>query len=430
MPNSPNPNFPDDPDAKTGWKGTSAETRGAIESFATDYLSFVQSARTTRQSSHALLDMAKAAGAVALDSLDPSSETPPKPGQIFYWHDSAHGSIAMLKIGRAPVDEGLHVLLASHDSAVIRLTPNPIYEKSGLALFDTSIIGTLKLESWLHTPLALSLYRAPSPSGGPALELVLGDDPGEPVFTIPNLLPHLSRKVQKDKLIDSPERLDAVAGFTATAIQTTLKRNGVDPSALSGLQASLIPAGAPTFVGVDRALIAGANHVSRALPFAAMQALLEGEAKHSTLLILMGNDRSSYAGAGPESHITNLLPIAISALASDVDALRLRRILARTVVLLFDHSEGERNQGIVLGTRRDDSSPKAFRRAMQTFKAGHVETQLLQTAGWSQAREVASLDIDTIAIGLPISGVGMPYELLSTFDLYQARQACLAWVTQ
>jgi aspartyl aminopeptidase len=204
----------------------------------------------------------------------------------------------------------------------------------------------------------------------------------------------------------------------------------VNAAALSGLQATLVPAGAASFVGVDKALIAGPNHMSRALPFAATQALLEGEAKNHTLLILMGQDRSSYAGAGAEAHITNLVPMAIAALASDVDALRLRRILSRSTVLLFDHSEGERNQGIVLGTRRDDSSPTAFRRAMQTFEAGHVETQLLQAAGWSEAREVASLDIDTIAIGLPISGVGRPYELLSTFDLYQARQACLAWVSQ
>ncbi len=338
--------------------------------------------------------------------------------------------LAFFKLGSAPVDDGLSVLLVSHDSALIRLTPNPLYERSGLAMFDTSIMGTLQLESWLHTPLALSLYQAPTSGKGKGIDVVLGDEANEPVFTIPDLLPHLSRKVQRKKLIDSPERLDVVAGFSAKALRTTLTKVGLTGDLLSGLEATLVPAGAATYVGVDKGLIAGANHASRAVPFGAMQALLKGEVTKSVLVIVMGRDQQSYAGAGPEAHISNLVPRAVETLAPGADALRLRRILAKTRVLMFDHSEGARNRGVVLGTRRDDSSPSAFRQAIRLFKAGEVATQHLQTAGWSQAREVASLDIDTVALGLPVTGVGMPYELLSTYDLFHAYRACLAWVAQ
>jgi aspartyl aminopeptidase len=415
-------------EAKPGWASTDADGRAEISRFADAYLAYVQEARTTRQSARALVAMAIKAGA-----LPWTAEKPPKAGELVYWQDATNGSLAFLKVGSAPVDDGLAVLLASHDSALIRLTPNPIYERSGLALFDTSIMGTLHLESWLHTPLALSLYKAPASANGKAIDVVLGDDADEPVFTIPDLLPHLSRKVQRNTLIDSPERLDVVAGFTAKALRTTLKSHGLPEGALSGLEATLVPAGAATYVGVDKGLIAGANHASRAVPFAAIQALLEpatATTTKSTLVIFMGRDKQAYAGAGPEAHIANLLPKAVETLAKDTDALRLRRILAQTQVLMFDHTGGVRNHGVVLGTRRDDSSPSAFRRAIQLFRDRKVGTQLLQTSGWSEAREIASLDIDTIALGLPISGVGMPYELLSTYDLFQARQACLAWVSQ
>tara|TARA_R110002096_G_scaffold435826_2_gene663674 strand:+ start:222584 stop:223996 length:1413 start_codon:yes stop_codon:yes gene_type:complete len=412
-------------DSKAGWASVDADAMIAIASFADAYLGYVQTARTTRQSTAALVAMATTAGAVPWSDAKQA-----KAGELLYWQDATNGSLAFLKVGTASADEGLAVLLASHDSALIRLTPNPIYERSGLALFDTSIMGTLHLESWLHTPLALSLYKAPATANDVAVDVILGDDANEPVFTIPDLLPHLSRKVQRTKLVDSPERLDVVAGFTAKALRTTLKRNGITEDALSGLEATLVPAGIATYVGVDKALIAGANHASRAVPFAAMHALLAAEPTKSTLVIFMGRDAQFYAGAGPEAHIANLLPKAVEALAQGADALRFRRILAQTQVLMFDHTGGVRNQGVVLGTRRDDSSPSAFRRAIQLFADHKVGTQLLQTAGWSEAREIASLDIDTIALGLPISGAGMPYELLSTYDLFQARQACLAWVSQ
>lgn len=418
------PNFPDD-GIKSGWAGVKEDEKARIATLASDYLAYVGEGRTTRQSRSALVAMATQAGAKEWDDA-----SQPKPGELLLWQDATSGSLALLRAGTTNVAEGLNVVLASHDAAIIRLTPNPIYEESGLTMLDTSILGSLDLESWLHTPLALSLYGAPGSSKGKAIDVVLGDDPEEPVFTIPDLLPHLSRKVQRDKLVDSPERLDAVAGFTAKAVKTLFASHGVPAAAFGSLEATLVPAGKPWFVGVDKALIAGANHASRAPAFAAMKALLEGEARRSTLLILMGSDERFYAGAGAEAHIQALVPRAIESLDGDVDALDLRRILACTRVLMFDHTEGKRNEGVVLGTRRDDSSPSAFRHAIRLFQEASVVTQLSEKSGWSQAREVASLDIDTVAIGLPIAGAGRPYQLLSTFDLYQLESAFFAWVAQ
>ncbi len=413
-------------DTALGWASVDEDGRREIAAFAKGYLAYVQAARTTRQSTEALKSLAKSAGAVPW-----TSDAQPKPGELLLWSDATHGTLGLLRVGTAPVGDGLTILQAGHDAAIIRLTPAPIYERSGLALFDTSILGTLDLESWLHTPLALSIYRAPVTAKDTALTVILGDEPGEPVFTIPDLLPHLSRKVQRKKLIDSPERLDAVAGFTAEALRNVLRRAGVAKGDLSFVEATLVPAGAATYVGGDKALIAGANHARRAAAYAAVHALLEETSpQKSTLLILSGSSGQSYAAPGPDAQVANLSAKAIETLAPKTDALALRRSLANSAVLMFDHSKGDRNRGVVLGRRRDDSSPTALRRVLSLFEAGEVATQVRQTSGWSQAREVASLDIDTVALGIPVSGVGRPYELLSTFDLFQARKACGAWVSQ
>ncbi len=331
--------------------------------------------------------------------------------------------MAFLKIGKRPIAEGLQVILASTDNPVIRLTASPAYQKSGLTLFDTTILGELELSSWLNTPLMLNLRK------GAGENIRIGDSADEPVFTIPDLLPHLSRKVQKKGLVDSPERLDALAAFSRTALAKGLSSYGIAEGDWSRLEAELLPAEGASFIGVDRALISSANHAARAFPFAATQALMESESDRTSLVILMGHSKRSVSGANAEDHIVNLLPRAIGQVDSKLDALDLRRIYSRTSVLLFDNYSGERNAGVVLNSRKDDAYPEAFRMVLQRFAEAKLQYQIVESPGWSEAREVASLDMNAVEVGLPMQGVGTPNALLSTLDLYQALLASKAWFT-
>ena len=54
---------------------------------------------------------------------------------------------------------------------------------------------------------------------------------------------------------------------------------------------------APPEWGFDSLICCRANR----LPFAAARALIEGDAKHSSLLILIGQSKRSYAGADAEA---------------------------------------------------------------------------------------------------------------------------------
>ncbi len=447
--------FPDDADTKSGskdslfpktkpskvnWSALERSQQEQLAKLAERYLSFVGQTRTQRQSASVLLEMAKEAGARPLEEASKAEASKVEPGQLYYWKDAASSSIAFLRIGTEPIDSGLRVMTASIDSGEIRLTPKPVYGKSGLALLDTSILGRMEVETWLNTPLALHVYVAPKfskrkgsqakGSQAKAIEFVIGDDSDEPVFAIPDLLPHLSRKVQRSKLVDSPERMDAIAGFSGKAVFSMLRRYGMSAADFERAEATLVPAAEPTYIGVDRGLIAAANHYARAVPFVAMKALIESTPKHSSVVIFMGHNRRFYAGADADSHVENLLPRIIKAHDSSKDLLDIQRIYSKSRVLFFGDKSGKRNQGIVLNTRRDDATPRAFRDALQLFSNAGVPVQVSEKSGWSQAREVSSLDIDTVEFGLPIAGLGTPYELISTLDLYYAQQACRAWVNQ
>lgn len=412
------------PSPKTGWEATSEDERARIQDFAGDYMEFLSTARTQRQTAAALIALAKSRGATPFDKRGKH-----KAGSLLYWQDRSGSTAALLKVGTLPVEEGLRLIIAFTDGGVIRLTPSPSYEKSGLALFDTTILGRLKLESWLNVPLLLNVHIA-AKKGGEAKTITIGDDPAEPVFTIPDLLPHLSRKVQRNGLVDSAERLDALAAFSLKSLAKGLKAYGLSTSDWNRAEAQLLPAQGASYIGVDRALIASPNHAARAFPFAATRALLENESKHTSLVILMGHSKSSHAGADAEAHVLNLLPLAIAQQRSKLDALDLRRIYARSQVLLFDNQRGERNQGVALNSRKDDATPEAFRQVLQSFESTKTQLQIVEGSGWSDAREVASLDMNAVEVGLPIAGEGTPSAMLSTLDLYQALLACQGWVTQ
>ena len=59
------------------------------------------------------------------------------------------------KIGRKPIEEGMHIAAAHIDSPRLDLKPNPLYEDQELALFKTHYYGGIKRYQWTAIPLAL-----------------------------------------------------------------------------------------------------------------------------------------------------------------------------------------------------------------------------------------------------------------------------------
>ena len=103
--------------------------------------------------------------------------------------------------------------MISHiDSPRLDLKPNPLYEDGGLALFKTHYYGGIKKYQWTAIPLAL--HGTVIRKDGTALEVAIGDEAGDPVFCVTDLLPHLARdqmgKTMKEGI--RGEQLNIVAG--------------------------------------------------------------------------------------------------------------------------------------------------------------------------------------------------------------------------
>lgn len=84
----------------------------------------------------------------------------------------------------------MHILGAHIDSPRIDVKQNPLYQDEDFALLDTHYYGGIKKYQWVALPLAL--HGVVAKKDGTVVNVVIGEDPSDPVLGISDLLIHLS----------------------------------------------------------------------------------------------------------------------------------------------------------------------------------------------------------------------------------------------
>jgi len=87
---------------------------------------------------------------------------------------------------------------------------------------------------------------------------------------------------------------------------------------------------------------------------------------------------------------------------------------------------GEVGRGVVFDARSDDSLPGVRRATFDALDGARVPYQLSTAAGWSPARQLATMGFEVMDFAIPVAGVGAPMELISVSDLLATRRAVLA----
>ena len=166
----------------------------AVEAYAAEYMDFLAKGKTERRCYAAAVELLEKAG-----FRDLASTASLKPGDRVY--RGYHGKTLMAcVIGREPTAKGLRVVGGHTDAPRLDLKPRPLYEKDGIVYLDTHMYGGIKKFQWLVLPLAL--YGVIVRKDGSVVEVAVGDEPGDPVFLISDILPHLggdqAQKTQKE----------------------------------------------------------------------------------------------------------------------------------------------------------------------------------------------------------------------------------------
>ena len=284
-----------------------------VEAYARDYLAFLGTAKTERLAYAEAVKLLEAKGFRPLDEFKAL-----KPGDKV-WR-GYHGKTLMAAVvGRKGTKAGLRIVGGHTDAPRIDLKSVPLAEKGGLAFFDTHYYGGIKKFQWVTIPLAL--YGVVVRKDGTKAEIAVGDKPGDPVFLISDILPHLGQDQMSKPMRDAipGENLDPIVGslpepgakkgakdaVKKNVLRLLLERYGVTEQDLASAELEVVPAGAPRELGFDRGLLVGYGHDDRVCAYAALRALLDRPAaapEHTAMVLLCDKEEIGSVGAtGMES---------------------------------------------------------------------------------------------------------------------------------
>lgn len=450
------------------WKGLADNEREALFAYNERYKTFLDAGKTERECAAEMTRQALTAGFVPLDDVLASGQMPAPGTKICYNHKNK--AVVLFVIGNKPLEQGMHIVGAHIDAPRLDLKAHPLYEDSELALLKTHYYGGIKKYQWTCLPLAL--HGLAYTADGTPVHLRLGDEPGDPVLYITDILPHLGKRQNDMKLAEAitGEQLNAIIGhiptddddekepIKAAILRALNEKYGLIEEDLLLAELELVPAQNAVDVGLDRGLIAAHGHDDRSCAYAAFEALLGVEQPETTAVGLFV-DKEEIGSVGNTSmsarYFENILA-ELFALAGKDTELSVRRALASSYVLSADVTAAldptfpdvmdRRNtaflgKGVALckytGARgksgSNDANAEFLAKLRSAFSAAGVPWQtgelgrVDEGGGGTIAYILAERGAEGVDCGVPMLSMHAPIELASKADLYFTMRAYRAF---
>lgn len=242
-----------------------------------------------------------------------------KPGDKVYFINRRKNFAAFI-VGKNPE---YNILGAHIDSPRIDIKQAALTDKDDVAYFDTHYYGGIKKYQWVTIPLAL--HGVVCKPNGTTININIGDKPGDPVFCITDLLPHLDYKRMSSKKAEdfvNGENMDVIAAVADKGDKEVYKKNeeksAVKEKLLSILkdkydieeddfyssEFELVPAGKASYCGLDMSLVAGYGQDDRVCAFTSLMAILDTKdiPDNTACTVLVDKEEiGSYSATGAES---------------------------------------------------------------------------------------------------------------------------------
>ncbi|MFZ5451835.1 MAG: aminopeptidase [Thermodesulfobacteriota bacterium] len=272
------------------WDQADPATLEAIMAYGERYKTFLDRAKTEREAVAEIEARARARGFVDLTAGAPGPKT---------YYNFRGKTMVLTVAGRRPLSAGLRLVGVHIDSPRLDLKHYPVYEDTDLVFLKTQYYGGIKKYQWLARPLAI--HGVILKADGAKVELTIGEDPGDPVFTVCDLLPHLARKLQMDKKLSDAfegEKLNVLVGSLPLGDKETKERfklyllkhleehYGISEEDFVSAELEVVPAGPARDLGWDRSLVGGYGQDDRCCAYAALKAILETQEPEYTSLAL------------------------------------------------------------------------------------------------------------------------------------------------
>lgn len=427
------------------------------DKFCEDYKKFLDTGKTEREACAEAIRLAERSGFVPFDK-----NAQYKAGDRVYLCNRGK-SVILAVIGKKPVENGVNLVAAHIDSPRIDLKQNPLYENEGIAYFKTHYYGGIKKYQWPVTPLALHgvIYKA----DGSRVDVKVGEDEGDPVLVITDILPHLADEQYKrpaPKLIQG-EELNILIGsrpFRDDKASETVKLNimkilnekyGIVESDFISAELECVPAYKAKDVGFDRSMVGAYGQDDRVCAYTALSAILAIKGAPDKTAVTVLTDKEEIGSEGCTGLQSSYLKYFIADLG-EMYGTNGRTVLSNSKCLSADVNAGfdptfsepfEKlnasycGRGVVLtkytGSRgksgTNDASAEFVSEVRQFFDRDDIVWQTGELGkvdhggGGTVAMYISNLNVDTVDIGVPVLSMHAPFELTAKNDVYMTYKA-------
>lgn len=443
---------------KNFWKEASKSDQKAAMDYSVAYKQFLNEAKTEREATKWMENMLK---------KHKFTDIYGKKGNNKVYGIFRGKTMAIAVLGSEPISRGFNMVASHIDAPRVDLKQNPLYEdgQSQMACMRTHYYGGIKKYQWVSTPLAL--HGVIVKSDGTVLEISLGEKENEPVFIIPDLLPHLARKEQYTKnigdAIDASKMNLVFSGMVepgteekeaakAYALKVLNKMYGIKEVDFISAELYLVPAVKSRDAGIDNSMVVGYGQDDRICAYTALTALLDAKdkkPKRTQIVYLSDKEEVGSQGAtgahsifiqdfvsdlmaykGEDNSSVNLRKAFINAqiLSADVTAVvdpNYPNVHEKQNAVIFNHGIGvSKFTGSGGKYACNDASSEFTAKVLNIFTEAGVYWQMGELGkvdeggGGTIAYILANLGAEVIDCGVGLMGMHSLYELCSKADLY------------
>jgi aspartyl aminopeptidase len=375
---------------------------------------------------------------------------------------------AIIVPGKKPITHGLKIVISHIDSPRLDLKQIPLYEEgsSNVALFETHYYGGIKKFHWVVIPLAL--HGVVFKKDGKKVTFSLGEKESDPVFAVPDLLPHLSHKVQDTKKVSEAitgESLDIIIGSEPakgdfsdkikTSVLNKLNKDyGITEEDFVSAELEAVPAFKARDMGFDKSLVSSYGQDDRACAYTALQAILNLKNPEYTSIALFVDKEEIGSEGNATAQVTTFLRSVIKSIDSkvDVDSVMLKsKVISADVNAavtpnytdVFELKNASTLGGGVVMSKFTGHGGKYSANDASAEYVSEIRTILnkekipWQTAelgkvdnggGGTVAKYFSRLGMEVIDLGPAVMSMHSPYEITSKVDIYSTYLAYLAFL--
>ena len=448
------------------WKKYTEKQKSQVFKFSDGYKKYIDAAKTEREFVEITIEKLEKNGFTNIDKKKSI-----KKGDKIYFNNREKNIIGMI-IGEEEISKGINMIVSHIDSPRLDLKPNPIMEDQEFAMLNTHYYGGIKKYQWGATPLAL--HGVIFLKNGKKITLKIGEKVTDPVFSIPDVLPHLSYKVQDDrkardvlkgeelKLLfgNMPIKDDDAKQPVKKFIMDKLKKDyGIEDEDFFTAEIQIVPAGKARDVGLDASMIGAYGQDDRVCAYTSMEAFYEVEKPKKTAMVYLA-DKEEVGSEGSTGLQSNFLEYALGKVLSMSDKNYNDQILRETLwnsralssdvtvgvdpifKSIHDFDNAARlSYGIAMAkytghrgkSSSNDADAEFMQEIRQTFEKEKIEYQIGgfgkvdEGGGGTVAKFLANFGIRTVDAGPALLSMHSLFEISSKADVYETYRAYKAF---